>query len=97
MSKREVNGFEVVDGWTMPEAPAEGLVPYVAFHGGDGLSLFWWHPSWGRWASDGVAFEKVRELGVDDYIEDPLVRPDTGGHLYKDCMAAYAELGFGVV
>lgn len=92
---RIVGGFEVVAGWTMPDPPREGLEPYVQFHGGDGRSLFWWDPTWGKWANEGAAYGRSRAEGFESYMDtEVLVSPDTGGAGYKACMEAYVELGF---
>ena len=93
---RRVNGFEVVEGWEMPVPPRAGMTPCVQFHGGDGLALFWWDSAWGEFPTCFQAWRKMREEGLEDTLQDadPLIEPDTGGHNYKACAGAYAELGF---
>lgn len=85
---REVNGFEVVQGWTMPESPTPHpkWVPVAVFHGTDGVSLFWWDRESSRFPGTGPKDPR-------HYIEDPLVNPDAGWN-YKACEQAYKELGF---
>lgn len=96
---RCVEGFEVAEGWEMPSPPREGLLPYFAMHGCDGISYFWWDPAWGKWASSSKAWDKAREEGLDTRDMDdawPLVDHDTGDD-YKACAAALRALGFNEV
>jgi hypothetical protein len=85
---RWIEGFEVVDGWEMPEAPQEGLIA-CAYLDNIGVQLFWWYvedegnpkpwraPKYSHWPE----------------IPDPLVSPDTGVRA-QDCLRAYEALGF---
>jgi len=91
---RVVNGFEVYSDWVMPDPPIKGAYACFQFHGTDGISLFWWHPEWGRYANEHSAWTRAKELGFDCYINDnPLCDPDSGSN-YKACEDAYRELGF---
>lgn len=89
-SKREVCGFEVDPDWKLPDPGDPELYPCVEFHGGDGLSFFWWHSDW----EDLPSSWKGKNSPL---IEDPLIDPDTGGRRYKECERAYEELGFTVI
>ncbi len=97
---RRVNGFEIYPDWKMPEPPEEGMYACFVFHGGDGMELFWWHPSWGRWPSTTAAWNKAWEAkragkewaNLDDH--NPLIEPDTGGSRRPECETAYRQLGF---
>lgn len=84
---RFVNGFEVEDGWVMPEPPVPGMRPCVVFHGSDGLGFFWWDP----------AKSEFPRRHAELYDCCPFVDPDTGGEGYKECARAFEELGFEVM
>lgn len=93
---RYINGFEVEEGWTMPDPPREGLIPCVDFHGSSGYNLYWWDESWGDYPSFFQAFDKFEKEGIDNTLEDecPILSPDTGGCMWKACYQAFIELGF---
>jgi hypothetical protein len=95
---RVVNGYEVHQGWEMPEPPIPGAYLCVEFHGGDGNHFYWWHDDWPGGGSAWGMEKKVKELGLNPHDfelddVDPLVAPDTGGADVKGCQEAYAELG----
>jgi hypothetical protein len=93
---RYLHGFEIEEKWEMPEPPREGLIPCFDFHGCDGLSLYWWDESWGKYPSFLKAWEMIEAEGIEDTLsnENPVIDPDTGGAMYKSCMDAFRELGF---
>lgn len=92
---RVVNGFEVVEGWEMPEPPVKGAIPCVQFHGGDGSERFWWHPDWSIFPNANVSWRELKSFVIPEF-EDPLIDPDTGGARWKECQEAYVELGFRI-